>query len=57
VETPRYQPIIPYTDPYIMSGGQPYGGAAKLKEPNTAAIKSEDVVERAEKAAALALVY
>jgi len=31
--------------------------AAKLKEPNTAVIKSEDVVERAEKAAALALVY
>ena len=31
--------------------------AAKLKDPNTAVIKSEDVVERAEKAAALALVY
>lgn len=33
------------------------GVAAKLKDPNTAVIKSEDVVERAEKAAALALVY
>jgi S1-C subfamily serine protease len=31
--------------------------AAKLKEPNTAVIKSEDVVERTEKAAVLALVY